>query len=110
MPNIDGPDGVTPEQRKVYKQDCLKSAQLFKEALEKHHDSKEVPQKEAFEKVMNDALKVMNQTAKWGCRDHKLEEKKEKDLNQDYQKYLEDDNDKNYQNLQKDIQEFKRSL
>ena len=78
MPNIDGPDGVTPEQRKVYKQDCLKSAQLFKEALEKHHDSKEVPQKEAFEKVMNDALKVMNQTAKWGCRDHKLEEKKRK--------------------------------
>ncbi len=106
MEQIPGTGGASPEDKKVYQKEFIKGAALFQEALEKHHEAKEAPQKAAFEKVMKEALEVMNQTAKQGFDKEKVA--KEQKLEKDYKSYLSDQDEKNYQELLKTIGSLKK--
>ncbi len=105
MKEIAGVGDVSPDKKKIYQKEFLEGAKLFQQALEKHHQSKEAPQKAAFEKVMKEALQVMNQTVKQGFGKEKIEE--EKKLEQNYQNYLSHQDKSHYEQLIEDIGSLK---
>lgn len=102
-------DPISPENKAKYHSEFKRGAELFRKALEDYDKSKIPAQKEQFKKVMDEALTVMNQTAKVVCNDRKkrdLEEKVEKD----YQNFIKDPSKSHYDLLHKDIESIDKMV
>ena len=98
----------SPEEIKAYQDKFLEGANLFKEALNGYSTSNIPQQKLEFKKVMNETLKVMNQSASFLM---KQEAKKyESELNKDFQTFKKEDNPNTQQKLKEDIDNIQKEL
>lgn len=57
------PAPITPREQKMYEQEYKHGAQLFQKALQQYVKSDNPYQQDEFQKVMDKALKVLNETA-----------------------------------------------
>ncbi len=61
---IEGGGALTPQDKKLYRQEYQHSADLFQRALDEYSESDNIYQKEEFKGVMDMAMQVMNETAR----------------------------------------------
>lgn len=76
---------INPQDKKLYTQQYKHGIDLFQRALDGHATAGEVHKKDAFKKVMDQALNILNETAR-GLKDQKLLEQNAK-IEQDYNSY-----------------------
>lgn len=104
--DIQGPDNLSPQQKKEYQEACQRGVRLFEEALKNYHDTKASAQKEKFKEVMQEALKLISQATR-ECSPAK--QASEKKLEEDYQKYMKKEEESSYSDLLRDIQDIEES-
>ena len=100
---------ISSDDIQKYHSEFKRGAKLFQQALEDYEKSKIPAQKEQFKKVMDEALTVMNQTAKVVCKKRKLKEQEEK-VNTDYKSFISDPNKNHYDLLHKDIESIQKMI
>ncbi len=100
---------ITPENRQKYHSEFKRGAELFRKALEDYDKSSIPAQKEQFKKVMDEALTVMNQTAKVVCNDGK-KRAQEKKIEEDYKTFIKDPNKSHFDLLHKDIESIEKMV
>lgn len=108
MVNPSSGDSIPPDVKQVYKQEFLEGANLFQQSLEQYQNSNIPAQKEAFKDVMQKAMQVMNETARL-CLS-KEAQKKEANVNVEFQKFQSSDSPQNIMDLSKSINSLKRSV
>ena len=99
---------ISAKEIKQYKNEFAKGAKLFKEALENYNKSKIPQQKEEFKKVMKKTLIAMNQVVNVALS--KEDRGSEIKLNQDFQKFVSNDNNQSYKLLHEDISSIERII
>ena len=104
MSNIEGV-GPSHENVPTYKQEFDKGVELFKDSLDQYQKADEPHKKAAFKKVMSDALKIMNHSAKAALGEGV--QAKEKKLEGDYNSFLNHDCQATRQQLEKDLDDIK---
>ncbi len=82
---------ITPHNKKLYTQQYKHGIDLFQRALDGHATADEVHKKDAFKKVMDQALNILNETAR-GLKDEKLLAQNAK-IEQDYNNYKSSETD-----------------
>lgn len=99
---------INPQQQEVYKQEFAQGADLFQKSLAEYQNSNIPAQKEAFKDVMQKAMQVMNETAKL-CLS-KEAQKKEEQVNANFQNFQAQESPENIKDLSKSIQQLKDSI
>jgi hypothetical protein len=97
-------DDSTPSDQ-VYKKDLDRAVSLFQKSLAGYEQSTEPHQKDKFKDVMDKCLVIIHETLK-----EVLKKEAQKPLNkvdQDYQKFIADDNPKTLEQLNKDLDSLK---
>ncbi len=97
-------DDSTPSDQ-VYKKDLDRAVSLFQKSLSGYEQSTEPHQKDKFKDVMDKCLVIIHETLK-----EVLKKEAQKPLNkvdQDYQKFIADDNPKTLEQLNKDLDSLK---
>ena len=106
MPNISSSQ-PTPEDIKRYQNDYQKSFELFNKSFDNYiQPNIETHKKEMFKQVMDEALKVMNETACVALKNERDREK-EAQLNSDYHTFVKDPSAENKDKIQQDLEEMK---
>ena len=104
---IEGDGGkISWSDKKMYEQEYKHAADLFQRSLDQYSKSDNIFQKDAFKKVMDEALTVMNQTAGELKRNELLKQNSE--IEQDYNTFQQDDSET--KKLQSDLAKAKRSI
>ncbi len=96
--------GPSPENPPSYRMEFQEGVKLFKDSLQEYSKSSETHQKVEFKKVMEKALKIMNQSAKAALSESV--QTKEKKLEDDYHSFLNNDSDETRAKLEKDISDL----
>ena len=100
-------NNIPPELRATYKQEFARGAKLFQESLTAYETTSgdEAEKKAKFKDVMDQALKIMNESARGflSARGQKQEAK----LESDYQSFLHNDTPDNYRKLNNDLKNLK---
>ena len=101
------PTPPSPEDIKQYQTDYQKSFDLFDKSFKQYTQPKlETHKKEMFKNVMDEALKVMNETACVALKNERDREKEAK-LNKDYHTFMRDPSVKNQDNIHQDLEEMR---
>lgn len=109
MSNIEGGGTpISPELKATYKNEFKRGMTLFEQSLEQYRIAEGGPKKEAFKRVMNEALQVMGETAKL-CL-NKSGQKAESKLESDYEGFLSDGSSGSLKKLQGDLKQIKENL
>ncbi len=103
--NVGGP--LSPQQAAEYRQEYREGADLFQRALVQYSEADEVHKQAAIEKVMNQALMVMNQAAAQ-LKSSTLTSTNEK-IAQDYQTYQTTHSPAAIAKLNRDLDEAKNA-
>lgn len=98
----------TPREIHMYEQEYKKSAQLFQEAVTHYAKSDNPYQKKEFQEVMDQALNILNETARELNRQSLFE--KNAKIQKDYTSFNETPDDKTVAQLNKDLEEAKNSV
>ena len=109
MTEISGsqPPPPSPEDIKRYESDYQKSFNLFNKSFSEYvKPNLEEHKKQMFKEVMDEALKVMNQTACVALKNER-ERNKEAELNQDYQTFMQNPSGKNQDKIRHDLDDMK---
>ena len=109
MSNISNsqPTPPSPEDIKRYQNDYQKSLDLFNKSFHNYiQPNIETHKKEMFKQVMDEALKVMNETACVALKNERDREK-EAQLNSDYHTFVKDPSAENKGKIQQDLEEMK---
>ena len=106
-----GPGPITPRQEKEYKKEYLHGEELFQKAL--HQAAKTEPagnpyQQEQFRSVMNDAMNVLNQSARALKRDDLI--KQNAQIAHDFSTYKAKPTKEAQQKLNQDLDAAKKSI
>jgi hypothetical protein len=97
---------VPPETQKVYQREFKEGVKLFQKSLAEYEHSTNDAQKAAFKKVMDEALTIMNQSAR-GFLGPKGQNEVSEKLNTDYQAFLAQDTPTTYKKLNSDLDHLK---
>ena len=101
------PTPPSPEDIKRYQNDYQKSLDLFNKSFNNYTQPKlEAHKKEMFKQVMDEALKVMNETACVALKNEK-DRQKESKLNNDYHTFIRDPSNENQGKIRQDLKEMK---
>lgn len=100
------PNHLTPEEIENYKSQYTQGVKIFKEGFKKYNQQSklEVHQREQFAKVMQDALKVMNEAASRYMQEGKLQQGEQ--LSKDYQAFIKDPSEENQESLAESIKKL----
>ena len=108
MSEIEGSSNVSPDKYEAYRNDFIKSSNLFQESLSDYTKTTEYHKKEQLKKTMDEAMKIMNQIVRAGLK--KSEQTKEEKVSKDYTNYMKDGNAQNLKNLNDDLDDLQKSL
>jgi len=108
MIDIGGSGKISPDEYQAYRNDFVKSSNLFKQALSAYSQTTEYHKKAQLKKTMDEAMKIMNQIVKAGLK--KSEQKMEKKVSKDYTSYMKDENPQTLKNLTDNLDDLQRSL
>lgn len=107
MGGISGPSDS--RNRKMYEQEYLHGAELFQKALNQYHASSNPYQQKEFKDVMDQAMSVLNETAR-GLMRKELDKKNEK-IAKDYQNFQKHPDDPHFFDvLNQDLNDAKKSI
>ncbi len=104
---IQGGGEISPQDKVLYRQEFDRAVNLFQQSLTAYEQSQIQAQKEEFKDVMNKALQVIHQTIRQAV-DQRVEGR-EKELDQDYQKFLAQDTPENARQLNNDLNDLKKA-
>ena len=98
-------EGSTPPEndKEIYKKDFDRAVNLFQQSLAGYEQSTEPHQKEKFKDVMDKCLVIIHET----IQSAKGTQKPLKQVDQDYQTFIADDNPKTLEQLNKDLDSLK---
>ena len=100
------PPQYSPDELRRYREDYQQGLDLFQKAFDAHREPQlEFHKKQQLEKVMSEALQVMNETASVVLKKEKLE--KAKALSERYTQFLKDPSSQNEQKVFEGIQDLK---
>lgn len=111
MSSIGGADGPThtPREIHMYEQEYKDSAQLFHDAIQHYAKSDNPYQKKEFQEVMNNALSILNETARELNRKALFEQNAK--IEQDYAMFNQSPDDEGaISKLEKDLEDAKKSI
>jgi hypothetical protein len=108
MAGIEGSGGITPSDRKMYEQEYKQGAELFQRALNRHAKSDDIYQKQEFKEVMDEAMKVLNQTARGLKAQHLMTQNQQ--IKQDYSAYKKTGSSTAKSKLDEDLDNAKKSI
>jgi len=108
MSDIESSGKISPDKFQAYRNDFVKSSNLFQQALSAYNQTTEYHKKAQLKKTMDEAMKIMNQIVRAGLK--KSEQQMEKKVSKDYTNYIKDENPQNYKNLTDDLDDLQRSL
>ncbi len=103
-----GSGPVTPRQKEMYEQEYRHGTDLFQKALQQSAKSDNPYQKAEFQKVMDQAMVVLNQTAK-GLKREDLEQQNQQ-IAADYKSYQQNPSDASRKKLLQDLNKAKSSI
>lgn len=106
--DMTGIEGDTPQIRPTYKQECAQGVHLFKQTLAAYQKSDIPEQQEKYKDVMQKALLIIHETAA-RCLSAELQ-KEEINLEQDYKNYIASPTPENLNQLQNDLEHFKKGV
>jgi molecular chaperone DnaK (HSP70) len=101
---VQGPS--SPQDKVLYKQEFEKAVNLFQKSLSAYDKSQMQQQKDEFKNVMKKALQVIHQTIQQ-VASREVAQKKQAQLDHDYQSFLKSDSPKNIEQLNKDLNDLK---
>jgi len=107
MESIQGP-GMGPQDQKIYKQQYKHGLDLFQRALGEYSKADEIHKKDAFKKVMDQALDVLNETARGLGRKDLLEQNVK--ISDDYQSYRAHDTELEKNQLAQDLSSASKKI
>lgn len=107
MADIDGMGSISPQDKALYKQEFERGANLFQKSFAEYQNS-DGPQKDLFKDVMDKALQVMNETAKY-CLS-KRKQAQEMQLEKDYQNYIASGSSESSEKVKQDIDRLQKGL
>ncbi len=98
-------EGSTPPEndKEIYKKDFDRAVNLFQQSLAGYEQSAEPHQKEKFKDVMDKCLVIIHET----IQSAKGTQKPLKQVDQDYQSFIANDNPKTLEQLNKDLDSLK---
>ena len=98
---------IPPELRATYKQEFARGVNLFQESLTAYETTSDdqAEKKAKFKDVMDQALKIMNESARGFLSSRG--QKEEAKLENDYHSFLNNDTPANYRKLNDDIRNLK---
>lgn len=102
-----GDSSISPQDREIYKQDFGRAVDLFQQSLEAYEKSQLQPQKAKYKDVMDKCLQVIHETIQQAIK--KESQKQLNQFDQDYQNFIANDNPQTYQQLNNDLDSFKKS-
>ncbi|HSX03309.1 MAG TPA: hypothetical protein VLG76_01120 [Rhabdochlamydiaceae bacterium] len=108
MAEIEGSGSITPQQKAVYKQEFVRGADLFKQSFNEYLSADNDNKKTLLKDVMERALQVMNETAKYALSQKKLEQ--ENKLEQDFDNFISNESPESTKELQNDIDKLQKGL
>jgi predicted metalloendopeptidase len=108
MVDISSSGPIDPNTTKAYRDEFIKSANLFQQALTEYNQTTEYNKMEQLKKTMNEALTVMQQIVKVALKSS--EQTKEAKVVKDYNSYLSDQTDQNYKTLTDDLDDLQGSI
>ena len=65
MSEIESSSGISPDKYQAYRNDFIKSSNLFQQALGEYNKTTEYHKKQQLKKTMDEAMKIMNQIVKF---------------------------------------------
>lgn len=107
MADIEGMGPISPQDKAQYKVEFERGADLFQKSFAEYQNA-DGPKKDLFKDVMDKALQVMNETAKY-CLSKKKQAEEMK-LEQDYQNYIASGSSESSEKVQKDIDRLQKGL
>ena len=107
MADIDGMGPISPQDKAQYKIEFERGADLFRKSFAEYQNA-EGPKKDLFKDVMDKALQVMNETAKY-CLSKKKQDLEMK-LENDYQNYMSSGSPESSAKVQQDIDRLQKGL
>ncbi len=108
MADVEGSGSITPQEKAMYRQEFARGASLFKQSFEQYLSSDNDNKKTLLKDVMDRALQVMNETAKYVLSQKKLEQ--ENKLEQDYGNFISNESPDTIKELQSDIDKLRKGL
>lgn len=97
---------ISPEMQKTYHKEFNEGVKLFQKSLKEYEHTSDDNKKAAFKNVMDQALTIMNQSAR-GFLDPKAREEISTKLQNDYQNFLNNDTPTTYKKLNSDLNHLK---
>ena len=101
-------EGITPQARAIYKEECVRGTSLFQKTLQEYQKSQLDAQKEQYKDVMEKALQIIRETAAQ-CLNQEMQ-KEEMQLEKDYQQFIANPSPENLKMLNDDLQHFKKKM
>jgi hypothetical protein len=110
MSSIQGPEGFghTPREIREYEKEYKESAELFQEAVQHYAKSQNPYKKKEFQEVMDKALNILNETARELNRQNLLDQNAQ--IEKDYAKFNKSPDKKAIDQLNKDLEQAKKSI
>ncbi|HSX10790.1 MAG TPA: hypothetical protein VLF94_03625 [Chlamydiales bacterium] len=107
--DVQGTGPVSRKDAKMYEQEYKQGAALFQKSLNEYAKSDNMYQKEEYKEVMNQAMQVLNETARGLKRQELLKQNEE--IERDYGDYQNNPNDRRIQQkLDQDLEKAKNSI
>ncbi|HUD02113.1 MAG TPA: hypothetical protein VMR37_07275 [Rhabdochlamydiaceae bacterium] len=100
-----GDSSIPPQNQEIYKKDFDRAVNLFQQSLAGYQQSTEPHQKDKFKDVMDKCLVVIHETIKEALKQEA--QKQLKKVDQDYQKYIANNNPATLQKLNNDLDTLK---
>jgi hypothetical protein len=106
MSGIEGSGSIPPDVRATYRQEFAHGLDLFQRSLSEYQSTDAGHKKDMFKQVMDEALQVMNETAKM-CL-NRAGQKQESALASDYDTFMSNGSSSSLQKLNSDIDQLKK--
>lgn len=102
-----GDSSISPKDREIYKQDFNEAVNLFQQSLAAYEKSQIQAQKDKFKDVMDKCQQVIHETIRSAIK--KESAKQLQQFDKDYQNFIANDNPQTYQQLNTDLETFKKT-
>lgn len=106
MVGIEGDKPIDPQMKEVFRQECTQGVELFQKSLKAYQKTEDASQREEYKQVMDEAMKLIQQTAAQ-CLGKELEKS---ELQKDYNQFMEKPSEANLGKLNGDLEQIKKDV
>ncbi len=108
MSSIEGSGPINPQDMQAYRHEYKQGVDLFQRALKEYSTADEVHKKEAFKNVMENALQVLNDSARGMKRPDLLQ--KNQQIAKDFQNFQDSESPQTQKKLTQDLNQAQGSV